>query len=158
MVLDPSIEERPAQAYVGVRRVVTMATMNEIADRIPEIIGSLIERGVAIAGAPFLRYLRVDTAGEVEVEAGVPVAASDVEEAAVLPAGRYVTITHVGHPDGLTDLTAAVLAWGDELSLDWDVEDGLWGARVERFLTNPMEEPDPARWRTELAIRLAGQP
>jgi DNA gyrase inhibitor GyrI len=129
MVLDPTIEERPAQDYVGVRRVVTMATMNEIADRIPEIIGSLAERGVAPTDAPFLRYLRVDMAGEIEVEAGVPVSVP-MAESAVLPAGRYVTITHVGHPDGLADLTAAVLAWGDEQGLDWDVEDGLWGARV----------------------------
>ncbi|MGH3863877.1 hypothetical protein [Actinokineospora sp.] len=46
----------------------------------------------------------------------------------------------------------------DERGLDWDVEDGLWGARVERFLTNPMERPDPSQWHTEVAIRLAGQP
>lgn len=157
MVLDPTIEERPAQDYVGVRRVVTMATMNEIADRIPEIIGGLAAHGVAPAGAPFLRYLRVDVAGEVEVEAGVPVSApvAGVESPGVLPAGRYVTITHVGHPDGLADLTAAVLAWGDEQRLDWDVEDGLWGARLERYLTNPMEQPDITQWHTELAIRLA---
>ncbi|MBC6450808.1 GyrI-like domain-containing protein [Actinokineospora xionganensis] len=154
MVLDPTIEERPAQPYMGVRRLVTIATMNEIADRIPEVIGGLAERGVAIAGAPFLRYLRVDLAGEIEVEAGVPVAAP-IAGSCELPAGRYVTITHIGHPDGLTDLTAAVLAWGDEQGLDWDVEDGLWGARVERFLTNPVEQPDPTRWHTELAVRLS---
>ena len=30
-----------------------------------------------------------------------------------------------------------------------------FGARLESFLTNPDEEPDRAKWETEVAIRLA---
>ena len=38
----------------------------------------------------------------------------------------------------------------------WAAETGDgFGARLESFLTDPQEEPDPAKWETQVAIRLA---
>ncbi|MDI1463684.1 GyrI-like domain-containing protein [Catellatospora sp. KI3] len=159
----PAITDRTAQPYAGIRRTVTMQSIPEIADRIPEIIGWLLGRGIAPAGAPFLKYNVIDMERSLEVEAGVPVGAEITGEGeifgAVLPAGRYVTVTHLGHPDGLEAVTGAVLGWAEQQGLRWDTVDTAdgerWTARLELYHTNPMEQPDMAKWETELAFRLA---
>ncbi|GAA2755571.1 GyrI-like domain-containing protein [Actinopolymorpha rutila] len=165
---DPRVVERPEQPYAGITSRVTMNTMNEIADRMPEIFARLAERGVAPASAPFFRYHVIDMERELEVEVGVPVAAPVTDDpvtdsgpirAGVLPAGKYVTLTHVGHPDQLVEVTARLLAWAADRDLVFDVEKtergDRWGSRLEIWHTNPAEEPDPAKWETELAFRLA---
>jgi effector-binding domain-containing protein len=108
----------------------------------------------------------LDPEGESEVEAGIPVGAVPVPEGGirvgVLPAGRYVTTTHTGHPDALFDTAGAVLAWAEERGLRWDLTESggvvRWGCRLESYLTDPRVEPDPAKWRIELAFRLADEP
>ena len=162
----PEIVHREAQPYVAVQRAVTMDTFEKVADRVPELIGWLLQRGIEPAGAPFLRYLVIDMERELLVEAGVPVPGDvpgDVDDggevaAKVLPEGRYVVVTHLGHPDDLVAVTAEVLAWASEQGLEWDVDPGdageRWGCRLEVFLTDPREQPDMRLWRTELAFRL----
>ena len=158
----PAVVERAATPYVGVRRTVTMDTIDQAADRIPDLLGWLADRGVAPAGAPFLRYLVIDMERELLVEAGVPVSApmdGDGEVlGGVLPAGRYVVAVVVGAPDVLVGATGQLLRWAAERDLVWDVSSGpagdTWGCRLETYLTNPLEEPDVTSWRTELALRL----
>lgn len=43
------------------------------------------------------------------------------------------------------------------IALDsWDTAEGTaWRARAEHYLTNPAEEPDPARWETDVAFLTA---
>jgi effector-binding domain-containing protein len=163
MPVEPVITQRPAQPYVAIRRLVTMQTINEIADRVPEVFGWLRSRGIAPTGAPFLKYNVIDMERELEVEAGVPVetpvAPDEPVLAGVLPAGRYVSLTHRGHPDRLVDVTAALLAWAEQRGLAWDAvatdAGQRWGCRLEIFHTNPAEEADINKWETELAFRLA---
>ncbi|MFC0105037.1 GyrI-like domain-containing protein [Kibdelosporangium aridum] len=159
MSIKPEIVERAEQPYVGVRGTVTMETFGKIADRMPELIGSLLQRGVELAGAPFFRYTRIDMANELEVEAGVPVNAAIPEQGeqfnGVLPAGRYVCLTHIGHPDELVDVTGQLLTWAAEQGLTWDNTGQQWGCRLEILKTDPTVEPDMTKWETELAFRLA---
>jgi effector-binding domain-containing protein len=163
MDITPTIVRRAAQPYVAIRRTVTMATFPEIADRMPEVFRWLGSRGMSPAGAPFFRFNVIDMERELEVEAGVPVAAPVQPEgdvlAATLPAGRYVTATHVGHPDTLVPATAEVLSWADDQGLRWDMTDTpvgqRWGCRLVVSLTNPAEEPDPTKWVSELVFRLS---
>jgi effector-binding domain-containing protein len=79
-------------------------------------------------------------------------------QAGVLPAGRYVTALHVGHPSTLIAATAALLDWAKTKGLTWDVTpspDGdRWGCRLELYLTDPRAEPDMNKWETQLAFRL----
>ena len=160
----PDIVERPAQPYVAVRGAVTMQTIGAVADRIGEIFEWLAARGIEPVGAPFLRYNVIDMDRRLEIEAGVPIAdavAGDGDVSpGVLPAGRYATVTHVGHPDDLIDVTAALLDWAAERGLEWDTshtEDGQWwGCRLEVYNTDPAVEPDISNWETELMFRLAG--
>lgn len=157
---EPTIVERAEQPYVGISGRVTMQTIGKVADRMPELFGMLAERGIEPAGAPFFRYTVLDTEREFEVEVGVPIAtpAPDLRSG-ILPAGRYVTVTHVGHPDGLADATAKLLDWAEQQGLRWDVtetaEGERWGCRLEIYNTDPAEEPDMSNWQTDLAFRLA---
>jgi effector-binding domain-containing protein len=163
MTMDLEIVDRPAQPYVAIRRTITMQTFAEIADRLPGLFGWLAERGVAPAGPPFFRYLVIDMERELDVEAGVPVAApvdGDGEVlAGVLPAGRYAATTHVGHPDELIAVTGAFLDEAAARGLAFDAtetERGTrWGCRLELLHTNPAEEPDMNKWETRLAFLLA---
>jgi effector-binding domain-containing protein len=163
MAMNLEIVDRSAQPYVAVRRTITMETFPEIADRLPGLFGWLAERGVAPAGAPFFRYLVIDMERELDVEAGVPVAApvdGDGEVlAGELPAGRYAEATHVGHPDELIAVTGAFLdeAAARDLTFDaTETERGTrWGCRLELLHTNPAEQPDLNKWETKLAFLLA---
>jgi effector-binding domain-containing protein len=158
------IVDHPDRPYVGVRRTITMTTFGLVADRIGELIGWLAERGVAPAGAPFLRYHVIDMAADrLEVEAGVPVPAPVEGEgdirAGVLPGGRYATATHHGHPDRLVGAIDELLKQGADQGLTWDMTQSggeeHWGCRLELYQTDPRVEPDPNNWDTVLEFRLA---
>ena len=163
MLAEPTILFRDEQPYVARRESITMTEFARVADHLPGMFGWLGERGVVPAGAPFFRYRVIDMSAELVVEAGIPLAAPiEVAEPVfvdVLPAGRYATLTHVGHPDELMAVTAALLDWAQREGLAWDMTptpDGeVWGARLEILLTNPAEEPDLHKWETALLFRLA---
>jgi effector-binding domain-containing protein len=160
----PEIVTRPEQPYVAIR---TQVTMTELGTVVPplnqEVFAWLGGRAAAPAGAPFWKYNVIDMARELEIEAGVAVAAAvagdDRVVSGVLPAGRYATLTHVGHPSELIAATKALLDWAAEQGLTWDVtssEGGdRWGCRLETYLTDPRQEPDMSKWVTQLSFRLA---
>jgi hypothetical protein len=68
-------------------------------------------------------------------------------------------VRHVGHPSTLVTATAGLLDWAAAKGLKWDMVRSAsgerWGARLERYLTDPKTEPDMTKWVTELAFRLA---
>jgi effector-binding domain-containing protein len=162
MSSEPVIVDRAAQPYVAVRGLITMQTFYKIADRFPEVFGWLAERGIEPSGPPFFKYNVIDMAHELELEAGVPVAeavAGDGEVfGAELPAGRYATLTHLGHPKELVEVTGGLLGWAAEHGVEWDMaptERGdRWAARLEIQLTDPAVEPDMNKWETQLAFKL----
>jgi effector-binding domain-containing protein len=159
----PEIVTRTDQPYVAIRGQVSMAELGAFAARTGEVFAWLGARGLAAAGPPFLKYDVIDMMRQLEVEAGVPVAAAvdgDGEVVSgVLPAGRYATVTHVGHPSQLLGATKALLDWTAGQGLTWDMSrDGdveRWGSRLEISLTDPRQEPDMSKWVTQLAFRLA---
>jgi effector-binding domain-containing protein len=159
----PKVVARADQPYVGIR---TNVTMQQIGEKLPpllgEVFGWLDARGIVPAGAPFFKYNVIDMEGEFEIEVGVPLAAGvtgdDRVLAGVLPAGRYVTMWHIGHPDGLMEATGRLLAWGSEHGVKWDAsaDQRHWGVRLEAYEDDPDDEPDMSKWLTELRFRLAG--
>ncbi|MFE7135714.1 GyrI-like domain-containing protein [Streptomyces sp. NPDC057638] len=161
----PTVEERAARPYAYLRASVRMDEFPVIADRLGELIGWVSAQGAAFAGAPFFRFRTVDPAGASEVEAGLPVLTPPAPEGdyrvGTLPSGRYAAIRHTGHPDGLFEALGTLTAWTERQGLTLDLtrsEPGgveRWGCRLESYLTDPREEPDPNRWETELALRLA---
>ncbi|NUK65363.1 GyrI-like domain-containing protein [Streptomyces lunaelactis] len=161
--IQPAIVERDEQLYAFVRGSVRMDAFGVIGDRLPEVIGWLAGHGVELAGAPFFRFNAIDMDAESEVEAGVPVLSAPEPEGdigiALLPRGRYVTVTHVGHPDGLFGVITELRQWAEREGLEGDmtVVDGVerWACRLESYLTDPRVEPDMNKWEIELAFRLA---
>jgi effector-binding domain-containing protein len=160
----PEIVTRPEQPYAAIRVPVSMADLGAVVPPLnQEVFVWLGKQGTPPAGAPFWKYNVIDMAAKLEIEAGVPVAAAvagdDRVVTGVLPAGRYATLTHVGHPSELVTATGALLDWAAEQGLTFDVTPGddgeQWACRLENYLTDPSQEPDMSKWVTELAFKLA---
>jgi effector-binding domain-containing protein len=161
--VQPTIVEQPEQPYVGRRETISMTDFARVADHLPGMFGRLADNGVPIAGAPFFRYRVIDMTAELVVEAGIPVARPVAVNAPLfvdtLPAGRYATLTHKGHPDELMGVTARLLDWARDQGLTWDMRPTptgeVWGCRLEVMMTNPADEPDMHKWETVLLFKLA---
>jgi effector-binding domain-containing protein len=166
MIGEPQIIKRPAQPYVARR---TQVTMQELGSVIPQLLAAvyawLREHGIAPTGAPFIRYRVIDMRAKLDIELGVPigqmVGSDDPLVADALPAGRYATLIYTDVARGI-EANKALLDWGAQQGLVWDSwPEGSgegFGARVEFYLTDPQDEPDLAKWETEVAIRLADDP
>jgi effector-binding domain-containing protein len=164
MISEPKVEQRAEQPYVAVRTQVPMPDWGHLLPGLwGEVYGWLGRQGVEPAGPPLIRYRVIDMMTELEIDVGVPVASAlssdDRITADVLPAGRYATLVLTGDYSGLVEATAALLDWGAAQGLVWDSRPGPhgdeFGGRFESYLTDPQEEPDPAKWQTALAMRLA---
>lgn len=161
---EPKLEDRKEQGYMGIRTQVTMDEMSPgvIPQLIGEVFGWLEKHDVAPGGAPFMRFHVINMAANMDIEIGVPVASDqagdDRVRPGVLPAGRYASLIYTGVTNGMP-ANKALLDWGAEQGLvwdRWDVEEGdAFRSRFESFLTGPEDDPDPANWETEVAIRLA---
>jgi effector-binding domain-containing protein len=162
MITEPKLEDRNEQHYLGIRAQVIM---KELPTVIPQLLGEVFawlgKQGVAPVGAPFIRYHVINMKSKLDIEMGVPVVSTlsgdDRISGGVLRAGRYAALVYTGIENGVK-ANAALLNWGSEKGLVWDkweAEQGdAFGARIEAYLTDPEEEPDPAKWETEVAIRL----
>lgn len=163
MSAGPGIVARAEQPYVAIRERVTMAEIGGLGERFGEVFAWLGAHGLVPAGAPFFRYNVIDMARELEIDVGVPVAAAVDGDgrvvSGVVPAGKYATLTHVGSPGGLAEATKALMDWADAQALRWAMSPGdngeRWAGRLEVYLTDPGQEPDTSKWRTQLAFRLA---
>lgn len=160
---EPTVDERGDQHYAGIRVQVAMSVLDHhVPDLIDELFVWLDEHQVAPTGPPLLRFHVIDMDGELDVEAGVPVARAVVGDGrvapGVVPAGRYASLVYTGVENGIAG-NGALLDWGADRGLRWDRWDDprgdAFGGRVEYFLDGPDDDPDPATWDTEVAIRLS---
>jgi effector-binding domain-containing protein len=162
-VLEPRILECGEQPYVAIQGLVTMQTFDHLTDRFPELYDWLAARGIEPAGQPFLKLNVIDMERELAVEAGVPVAVravvDDEVRSGTLPAGRYVTVTHVGQTDELVAATDDLFTWAQQRGLAWDSWDteagSAWGCRLVIDKTTAGQQSDPDKRVTELRVRLA---
>ena len=129
------VEERAAQPYAYVSDdSVYMDRFDVIADRFGEVFAWLGQRGIEPVGPVFFKYNVINMPGPMHLEAGVPIAETvegdDAVSTSSLPAGRYVTVRHHGHPDSLMQATAgsAGLGRGSRVS-EFDQEDTPAGSQ-----------------------------
>lgn len=147
------LREESAQHTAVVRRRISMAET----DHIPGWIGAAFEAiqrtGQQPTGLPFLRTLAMDADG-MEIEVGWPVPApfrddGDVQ-AGALPGGLCAVVSYLGPYEGIAPAYEAVQAWcadhGHELA----------GPSWESYVTDPTQEPDPAKWRTGVYFPVRG--
>lgn len=131
--------------------------MDEVG-RIPEWIGqtmqALADAGLEPAGMPYTRTLGMDADG-MDVEVGWPVArefagAGDVV-GGLLPDGPAAVASYFGPFDQIGEAYQTLSAWCAEHG--YTVAGGPW----ESYCTDPNEEPDPSKWRTDIAFPLSGE-
>jgi effector-binding domain-containing protein len=167
MAPEPQIQQRAKQPYVAIAaHVPTEAEFRKAADSgFPELFGWLQERGVELAGPPFIRYVVMDAEGDpVDIELAFPVGAgvsgNERVRADALPAGAWATYLHVGpynsasEPD-LGDARATLRTWIDEQGIQVDIQQTDNGSElrgcVEHYRIGPVEETDHSKWETEVA-------
>ncbi|MEQ8762572.1 MAG: GyrI-like domain-containing protein [Planctomycetota bacterium] len=143
-ILEKELKE---QATVTMRRKVKV---EEISDALADIFGKVFGHAVSsgkIGGAPFC-ILHDMKEGRMDIEAGVPLN-SPIEgladiKASKLPAGKVLVTWHVGPYHELGKAHQALEAWMKQHDLEsaappWEV-----------YWTDPGQEPDPSKWRTEV--------
>jgi effector-binding domain-containing protein len=160
----PELVARESSPYVAVPAALTMDSIAAASSGgFRSVFERLAARGVEPVGPPFLRYLVIDMAGTLQVEFCAPTAAlleaGEDLRSGVLPAGTYGRVQYRGPYEHLYDVNAALIGWAKERGVRWDVAeepDGdHFGCRLEIYVTDPTEVPDPADWVTEVAIRVA---
>jgi effector-binding domain-containing protein len=164
MLTEPKLEQRAEQPYVAIRRQVTLGGLST---ELPPLVGDVfkwIGQHQAVQSGPvFFRYLTMDMEGDGRfvVDVGVPLEAAVPGDGAVIagamPAGRYAAVLYTGPYDNLSSAHFALLEWGKAHGIDWQTSDEGrgWGARVEFYISDPDEEPDPQKWETEVAFLTA---
>lgn len=160
----PGLVHRPSCVYAFVPHRVTLGEIGAVSTASFASIAQWLDRhGVAVAGAPFLRYRRIDMSGTLDIETGIPIEAAsriaDGMEFGEVPAGRYARLFWNGAYDRLVAGNTELIASGRQQGIQWDMATGAdgdrFGARLETFLVGPAQESDPAKWLTEIAIRVA---
>jgi effector-binding domain-containing protein len=164
MITQPKLEDRSEQHYLAIR---TQAAIHELPTVIPqlhdEVLAWMRERGLAPSGAPFIRYHVINMAEKLDIALGWPTAGAVPGQGHIisdaLPAGRYASLLYTGDYSGLMDANGSLIGWAVEQGIEWDAWDAehghAFGSRFETYITDPGDEPDPSKWETEVAIRVA---
>lgn len=166
-ITEPKLEERTEQPYAGIRSRISMQELpNIIPQHIDEVAVWLEQQGVALDGPPLVRYHVCPTVmgadAMLDITVGWPVANAPAANgritAGVLPAGRYASLTYIGVENGIKG-NGALIEWAATQGIQWDQWDDAMGdafsGRVEYMFDGPEDDPDPANWKTEVAIKLA---
>ncbi|WP_166847174.1 GyrI-like domain-containing protein [Isoptericola sp. BMS4] len=162
------IIESVEQPTLGFRQVVRMQDLPALFERMIPRAAGLVERaGARPAGPPYARY-RGHLGDGVDVEVGFPVVEpvrepagpgglpgaeepdGGVAVADALPEARVVEVVHVGSYETLPDTYARLESWMTEHDLR--SVDQSW----ELYEAGPESDPDPATWRTRIAVAVAG--
>lgn len=163
MLTLPEIVDRDDVPYAFMAFIVTP-------EGLPRAVGrglADLERRLETAGSPpagpgFINYRRIDMAGTLDIEIGVPVMMIDASDErirhGILPGGHYARVRWTGDYDGLRTVNAVLIGWAAQTGVEWDSTLGPDGerfaCRLETYETGPMDIADPARWTTEVAIRV----
>jgi effector-binding domain-containing protein len=139
------LQPRPT---LSIRTTTTPAELGStLGQLLPEVWRYLEGQGIQPAAPPFARYHGYG-ADRVDLEAGLAVTApapgAGRIAAGELPGGQAATTWHVGPYDTLPTAHHALEAWIKDAGRE--PAGGPW----EVYWTDPGEEPDPAKWRTEV--------
>ena len=143
-----SLLERAPQPTAVVRSTVAVSDIPKfLGHAYDAVILVLAGHGITPVGAPFAYYLGAPTT-TVEIEAGFPVAvpcAPDGEVVpSVLPGGTVATGMHVGPYERMVETYTQLTTW---ITAQGCVPGaGMW----ELYLSDPQQEPDPTKWRTQI--------
>jgi effector-binding domain-containing protein len=164
MLTLPETTRKKKTPYISIRAELSMS---EIGERGPRALGEVAawaaSRGIATQAA-FFRYNIVERDALLDMEFGFftekAIKGDALIEVGFMPAGRYISLTWLGSPHKLYDVTAMLIGWGKERGIAWDCsgtqKGRSFGCRMEIYKTDPVIEPDMEKWETEVVIKLAG--
>jgi len=164
-ISEPKLETHDAHHYVAIRSKVAMQELpTVIPQSIDEVFSWLSEQGIEPDGPPLVRYHLINMATKLDIAVGWPTAnalsGNDRIHADTLPAGRYASLIYTGVENGIKG-NGALIEWAKQEGLQWDrwqEESGdAFAGRVEYMLDGPEDDPDPANWKTKVAIKIAGK-
>ena len=161
MMTLPEIVDRDEAPFVAIRRNVTLPFDDQIPQILSDLDAAVASVGAVVNGPVIYKHNIVDMP-DLEMDFGV-IVAGDAEPAADivtgrLPAGRYAEITWFGPYSDLEAVNGVLIAWALRAGHRFDSEvrrDGEhFVCRLEIYHNSPDEEPDPARWKTTVSIKL----
>jgi len=160
----PTLEQRPAQHYAGIRTSVRVQRLPRVIPQLfDEIADWLRQREIKPLDVRFIRYHAIEFSGAMDVTIGWlvddPVSGEGDVTGGAIPAGQYTSLIYTDASRSIEG-NHALLDWANEQDIDWDTWETAAGhgfrSRVEFFLDGPQDDPDPANWRVEVAIKVAG--
>lgn len=165
MLSTPKTEQRKEQYYVAIQAAVGMNDIPVLLPPlIPEVSAWLKKNNITPDGPPFFQYLRMEDNNQFLTEVGFPVKepvkADDRVRSGSFPAGTYATLTYTGDYKDMKSAHMALDKWvkenGLKEKLRVDAAGSEWGTRTELYMTDPQQEPDPAKWVTVISYLIAG--
>ncbi len=149
-----SVREMDETPALVMRRAVRPEDLGDaLADMLPAVFVFAQQAGLALAGAPFVRYTAMDEDG-FTIEAGLP-----LEETAdgggegerqihptTLPGGKAAMTVHRGPYQELGGAHQALERWLEANELE------ATGPRWESYINDPEEVGDPAEYLTEVFV------
>ncbi len=141
-------EELSPKTYLGLREVVSWADMSEwFAQKFGIIYPAAAKAGIEPTGAPSAIYYVWDEANQqADVMACMPAAeGSSLDNmSAETVAGKALVIEYFGSYEGSAAAHEAMEAYMQWHGVDYG------GLAIEEYITDPMNEPDTAKWHTRI--------
>ena len=161
MLSDPKIITRPARPFAAIQLdVARMDIPQQAPPLIGEVAGWIARQSAAPVGAPFFSYLRMYGESMLDMEAGFFTSRllepDDRVSTGVLPGGRYATLRYTGPYDRLYEAHMALGEWLGSQGFDPMPQSAARydHVRLEHYESDPADEPDPAKWITDVAFRV----
>jgi len=150
--------------FVAIRTQAPMSALSQVIPKLHrEVMAWLKGHGQKADGPPFIRYLVIDMPKALDIELGWPVAKAITQtgrlHGGALPAGRYVSLLFTGPYDQLVQANADLQAWAKAKHVTLEGRETPKGkafaSRAEFYITDPGNEPDPRKWKTEILYLVA---
>ncbi|MFN8585386.1 MAG: GyrI-like domain-containing protein [Dehalococcoidia bacterium] len=145
------IRQLPPQPTACIRRSLRYSQTSTIPELIGRVAEALAEAGLELVGRPYTRVLSLGLLS-MEVEVGWPVPAPFAGRGEVtageLPGGPAAVASYFGPYEDIRPAYEAIAAWCR------DHGRAVAGSPWESYCTDPSEEPDSAKWRTDVAFPL----
>ena len=146
--------ELPAQNFVTIRDKISMKDIGDFLGKNYGLIGGALQvAGVEPIGMPCALYYEWDEEGGMtDMAAAMPVETKvnlgESVENVELPASKAAIIDYYGDYNGIGAAHYAM----DEYLNTYNL--GLSGPVMEQYITDPGQEPDTAKWHTQVVYRL----
>lgn len=159
ILVQPHLEDRSDIPYFGIRVVTPFRGMLAMRDQLITELRPHAEDAGATDARYFLRLHTIDMRGEMDLEVGAitgtPVSETDRVRAAILPAGRYATMTYRNHAvRGNRHLLEWIAAQGLIMDKSEQEDGDHFGCRYELFPPDMFQIRKKTTWPIELSIRL----